>query len=381
MKIQWHDSISELSKDQWDSMDNTRYPFTRFAFLEALESSGSVSQQTGWQPHHLSVKDSHDNCIAVMPMYKKIHSFGEYVFDWAWADAYERNGFPYYPKLLNAIPFTPSTGPRILFSDTLDASDQSATLEFISQSIKDFLEPQEMSSWHCLFLEYSSAEALESQDFLLRKGCQFHWFNKSYACFDDFLDRLASRKRKSIKRERRKVKEQSISLKRLMGNEISEELCEAFYQFYQNTYWLRGQKGYLSLAFFKKILQDMPEQIMMNMAYFENKPVAAALYLFNDQCLFGRYWGCSENFDNLHFETCYYQGIEYCIENNIQRFDPGAQGEHKVPRGFEPIETWSAHWIVHPGFRDAISRFLDEETLSINQYIEDAKTLLPFKSS
>ena len=380
MKSQFHQSINDFSTQQWNALCPPSYPFIRHEFLSALEDSNTINTDSGWTPQHLSVS-ADDKLLALMPLYLKDHSFGEFVFDWAWADAYERNGFQYYPKLMTAIPFTPATGPRILLHPELEAPEQLEVLKYITDTIKSQCETQQLSSWHTLFPSYQLAETLEAEELLIRKGCQFHWHNKSFKHFDDFLALLASRKRKSIKRERRKVAEQNIELKRLPGKEITPSLLEAFYEFYQNTYAVRGQKGYLNLEFFQRIIESMPENILMNVANRGDTPVAAAFCFLDKECLYGRYWGCNQSFDNLHFETCYYQGIEHCIEHNIPRFDPGAQGEHKVPRGFEPTETWSTHWITHPGFKDAIGRFLKEEARSIDHYIQEAKTLLPFKSS
>lgn len=378
MDAQFHSSVASIGSEIWNRLRHNDYPFLRYEFFDALEQSQCTSIKSGWQPHHLTLSDN-GNVVAIMPLYLKHHSYGEYVFDWAWADAYQRHGYNYYPKLLNAIPFTPATGPRILFDNSVDVTQ---CLPKLIEVIKHECEDREVSSWHCLFPDKDFSEQLFPHNTLQRSGHQYHWLNQNYRNFDDFLDHFNSRKRKNLRKERQKVAEQGIELVLKAGKEISEQEWELFYQFYHLTYFKRsGRQGYLNQDFFRRISATMPEQIAMAVASYKNQMVAGALFFFDDTTLFGRYWGCSHEFEFLHFEACYYQGIEYAIANKLQRFDPGAQGEHKIQRGFTPIETHSNHWIAREDFRLAIERFLIEEKKYNNEYLQDARTLLPFKET
>ncbi len=371
-KVNLHSSIDTIEASRWDALCESGYPFIRHAFLHALEASGSVSAETGWQPLHLEVMQG-DTCILVMPLYLKSHSWGEYVFDWAWADAYERNGLAYYPKLLNAIPFTPASGPRY---GTSLSSVEAASL--IPELLEQVMRQMGASSWHTLFPPARDIQSAGAPP-LKRMGCQYHWFNQNYRNFDDFLSRFNARKRKAVKRERRKVQEQGLQLQPLRGDQIQPEHLDRFYHFYQSTYLKRGRQGYLSAEFFHRLHESMPEQMLLIQAALNDIPVAAALYFVGEDTLYGRYWGCSADFDSLHFETCYYQGIEYCIKHGLKRFDPGAQGEHKIQRGFEPVRTWSLHRIADPRFEQAIEAFLEEERGLMEQQIAELTTWLPFR--
>ncbi len=373
LELKIHTSIRDAGQDTWDRLCGTDYPFLRYEFLDALEQSGSVGPQTGWQPLHL-VAEQDGAAVAVMPLYLKTHSYGEYVFDWSWADAYQRHGLDYYPKLVTAIPFTPATGPRIGC-----AGPVTDLMPAIIDAVKQLAERFGASSWHGLFIEPPIQEAMQQADLTLRLGTQYHWFNENFTDFDHFLQKFASRKRKNVRRERQKVAEQQINLRRIEGTSISAEQLNTFYEFYQNTYLKRGRTGYLTPEFFRLLHRQMPEQLLLVIAEKNDRPVAGALSLKSSSTLYGRYWGCAEDYDSLHFETCYYQGIEYCIENGLARFDPGAQGEHKIQRGFVPIETWSGHWIRHPGFADAIRRAMDEERKAMRQQIDELTTWLPFR--
>ncbi|GAA0686866.1 GNAT family N-acetyltransferase [Marinobacterium maritimum] len=371
-KVNLHSSIEGIEASRWDALCDPSYPFMRHAFLHALEASGSVSAKTGWQPLHLEVMQD-NTCVLVMPLYLKSHSWGEYVFDWAWADAYERNGLAYYPKLLNAIPFTPASGPR--YGTSLSEAE---ALSLIPEVLEQVMQEVNASSWHCLFPPAYMVEHT-AKPVLKRLGCQYHWFNRDYREFDDFLARFNARKRKSVKRERRKVKEQGIQLQCLSGSQVQPEQLDQFYHFYQSTYLKRGRQGYLSADFFHRLHQTMPEHLLLVEARREDLSIAGALYFIGERTLYGRYWGCSADHDSLHFEACYYQGIEYCIEHGLQRFDPGAQGEHKIQRGFEPVETWSLHRIADPRFQQAIEAFLEEERDLMEQQIAELTTWLPFR--
>jgi uncharacterized protein len=366
-------NIDQINADVWNTLCATDYPFLRHEFLAALEHSGSVGGQSGWQPYHLTTYQG-DELVAVMPLYIKNHSYGEYVFDWAWAEAYQRHNLNYYPKLVTAIPFTPATGPRLCTGVGVDKKALMAAIVENIQSQKD-----RFSSWHLLFPETNELEHWQQTELSTRTGCQFHWFNRHYQSFDDFLNSFTSRKRKNIKRERRRVVEQGITLQPLTGQQISEQHLQDFFVFYQATYMKRGQQGYLTLDFFLQLRRTMASQLVLVMAEKNGQAIAAALCLRDANTLYGRYWGCLEEYECLHFEACFYQGIEFCIANNIQRFDPGAQGEHKILRGFEPIKTWSLHWLAHQGFRAAVDDFLGQEKLGMAQYKRQAATMLPFK--
>ena len=376
MKVEFLNSIEEISKDQWDGIHTNRYPFLKYEFLKCLEITKCVSSDQGWQPMH-AVVYKEGKLIAAMPLYVKTDSQGEFIFDWSWADAYYRNGLEYYPKLVSSIPFTPATGPRILFSNN---SKREVIVNKISESLKKLSEDQKFSSVHILLAEKEEINQFSQEDFSLRTSYSFHWFNNNYRNFDMFLEDMTSRQRKNIKKERGKILQQDVTLSRIKGSEITVEMMEIFYQFYQVTYLKRGMRGYLNFDFFKTIIQVIPESIMLVLA--ENKNgnfVAGALNFYDDKKLYGRYWGCLEEYDSLHFETCYYQGIEFCIESGLESFDPGVQGEHKIKRGFCPIETYSAHWIKDIRFKEAIDDFLEKERAHILEYNQDRKVLLPFK--
>ena len=355
-----------------------QYPFLANAFLQALEDSGSINADTGWEPCHIDLhKNSPDHVF--MPLYVKTHSYGEYVFDWVWANAYERKGLPYYPKLLSAIPFSPATGPR-LRNDNGCLSTGDPGKKILAQ-IKMVAEQTRASGWHLLFPDEHTRKLFVDQDLMERSGVQFHWFNRGYENFDHFLAGFVSRKRKMVRKERRSIAAQNLSTTMLRGPEISSDLWLFFYGLYQNTYLKRsGTDGYLTREFFLQIGETMAEQIAMAIAYDGDNPVACALYLFDDETLFGRYWGCIREYDHLHFELCYYQGIDFAIANGLKKFDAGAQGEHKLLRGFEPVETYSLHWIRHPGFAEAIAQFIEQEGIENARYMAQARSVLPYRN-
>ena len=376
MKIKKISSISEIDAKSWNNLVDDNYPFIRHEFLLALEESGSVSLKTGWQPQHLLVY-SDSEFIGCMPMYLKFHSRGEYVFDHQWAQAYMQQGMEYYPKWLSAIPFTPCQGKRIYSRSNIETP---AILKFIFEYIQENVDQYAISSWHCLFPEAEQAELLHSTGLSLREDVQFHWINRNYRDFIDFLETFNSRNRKKIKRERRRMIEQGIRLLRIPGQQISDSQLQVFYEFYQLTYLKKGMHPYLNKEFFIKTVESMPEQLLLVLATQNNNYISAALSFISDDTLYGRYWGCFDEFHCLHFETCYYQGLEFCIENGIKTFNSGAQGEHKIARGFEPVITYSAHWFKHSMFAKAIDNFLDRETPAIEQYKNETTDFLPFKN-
>ena len=376
MQITFISHIAQINAAQWNALCSDDYPFVRYEFLHALEVSGSVGKGTGWLPQHLVIHEG-DELIAAMPLYIKSHSYGEYVFDWSWADAYKRYGMDYYPKLINAIPFTPCTGARLLLKN---ANQQSEFLPQMVKAIKNQAEKLNASSWHCLFPTQELSRELESLKISQRIATQFHWFNRDYKSWDDFVGAMNSRKRKNINKERRAVAEQGITFVAKTAEEISSEDWQLFYQFYCNTYLKRsGHTGYLTEAFFNVLRENFAENCLIIIAQHETQPIAAALFFKDSKTIYGRYWGCVAEYDFLHFETCYYQGIDYAIKNNLQRFDGGAQGEHKIARGFEPVTTYSNHWLARAEFQQAIDHFLASEKPSVELYVQDAKTYLPFK--
>lgn len=380
MEIRFIDSIHTIDAAQWNLLCPANYPFVRHGFLAALEASGCISAATGWQPQHLLVVND-GQLVAAMPGYIKTHSYGEYVFDWAWAEAYHRHGFDYYPKWINAIPFTPCSGVRLLCHDPNNVAEYLAA---IIPALEIHCAEQELSGWHCLFPDATLSAHFQAQAIQQRLGCQFHWFNRGYIQFDDFLAQMNSRKRKNILKERRQVIEQGFRFIHKTGAQLTPADWDLFYRLYRNTYLKRsGHQGYLSAQFFHLLGVTMSENLVMicaeNSAVAATGTIAAALFLRDDHTLYGRYWGCQEEYQFLHFETCYYQGIEFAIANQLQRFDGGAQGEHKIARGFEPVLTYSNHWLSSPIFRPAIEQFIAQEADSIRRYADDARTSLPFK--
>lgn len=369
-------SLSQVNAKDWDRLANAYHPFNSYAFLSALETSGSVNVESGWQPHHLLIYQK-DRLVGMLPLYRKTHSYGEYVFDFAWANAYHQHGLSYYPKLVSAIPFTPVTGERLILDNELSIVQ---ILPDLLHELQTLSESLELSSFHCLFVPEQTSQVLLQNGLPQRKSVQFQWFNRSYQSFNHFLQSLTARRRKSIKKERQKVTQTDVEINRVTGTDISQEKMDFFYQCYRQTYLKRsGHDGYLTQDFFTQILSSMPENLMLVIASQGQQPIAAALYVHNEHQLCGRYWGALKELDGLHFECCYYQGIEFCIENNIPSFNPGTQGEHKILRGFEPIFCYSNHWLREPAFHHAIERFVEQESPEINRYKTQAAELLPFK--
>ena len=376
-EIRLLDSIHAIDAHHWNALWDSDYPFIQHQFIAALEDSGCTSTNSGWTPSHLIVEEG-GHLIAAMPIYLKNHSYGEYVFDWSWADAYRTHGLNYYPKLVNAIPFTPATGPRLA---TAAGYSRDLLIAEIHAFLSDYCQQHDISSWHTLFHSETDNQRWKQQKLLSRIGCQFHWKNQNFANFDQFLTTFNSRKRKAVRKERKQVTEAGVSLIRLCGSDISVDDWELFYRFYHTTYLKRsGNSGYLNREFFQTIATTMPAQILMVKAEKQGRTIAAALCFFDHSHLFGRYWGCIEEVPGLHFEACYYQGIEFAIERKLQLFDPGAQGEHKIQRGFEPVLTYSSHWIADSRFEAAIGDFLRRETPGVLAYQQDCRSYLPFKN-
>ncbi len=380
MKIMQINNLSEISCDKWNQLLDSGYPFLRYEFLAALENSGAVSEHTGWMPRHCLVYDDtfqEQTLVAVMPLYEKTHSYGEYVFDHNWAKAYEHHEIDYYPKWLTAIPFTPCEGNRLLVKQGEDrVKIYGAVIDYLQTKAGE----ENISSWHCLFPTIEEVEIFKQKKLNIREGVQFRWSNQGYTDFEDFLSTFSAKKRKNVKRERRWVNEQEITLRQIPGSQITESQWLAFFQFYQMTYLKRKMSPYLNISFFHELSETMPEQLLMVMAEKRGKYVGAALSLIGGDTLFGRYWGCYDEYHSLHFEACYYQGLEYCIDNKLQRFDSGAQGEHKISRGFEPVTTSSAHWVKDQNFSIAVDRYVRQEAEAMDEYKQQVVKLLPFKN-
>jgi predicted N-acyltransferase len=375
LEFRFHSRIADIDAAQWDALAAGASPFLRHAFLNALEATGCATADTGWAPQHLLLQQE-GRPVAAMPLYLKRHSWGEYVFDWSWADAYRQYGMAYYPKLVSSVPFTPSSGPRLLLAPDVD---RAALTKAIADAVTARAEALGASSWHVLFPTLQEHALLSEAGLRPRIGCQYHWYNRDYTCFEDFLATFNSRKRKNLRKEREAVHGAGIHFRHLSGRDITPALWQTFHGFYQSTYEVRGQQGYLTQAFFEQLGRTMPENLLLVLALHDDTPIAAALSLRDDTTLYGRYWGSRADYQFLHFETCYYQGIDYCITQGLQRFDSGAQGEHKIQRGFEPIITYSNHWIADPRFDAAIGDFLLREAEHIRQYRNDAAQLLPFR--
>ena len=365
--------IDDISAPQWDALVSNKYPFLQHAFLSALEKHGCVGNAVGWIPRHLSYFKN-DQLIAAMPLYEKHNSWGEFVFDHAWADAYQRVGLEYYPKLVNAIPFTPASGQRILFGN---CKQQDAATILVAAA-NSLVEQGKYSGIHCLFPSITDFDLMNQQNAVSRNDCQFHWHNQDYDSFDGFLAALKSKKRKNIKQERRKVAEAGIEIQRLDGHTASEKNWFDFTRVYQKTYDRKYGMPAFNLQFFMQVAESIPDQIQLVLAFKDQTCLAGALMYSDGSSLYGRHWGCEQYVDSLHFEVCYYQGIEFCIERGLQRFDPGAQGEHKVARGFVPTRTQSLHWLGKSPFNQAIAEFVEREQSGVQHYINAVSAHSPY---
>lgn len=368
-------SIESLPAAQWNALSLQGNPFVRHEFLLALERAGCVGGASGWLPDHLVLEGDGGQLLGAVPLYRKQHSWGEFVFDWSWARAYEQAGMRYYPKLVSMPPFTPATGPRLLVAP--DAPPDARTR--LSRELLIHARSERMSSAHLLFVTDEDRAALEQQAFMWRKDCQFHWRNRGYRSFDEFIATFRADKRKKALRERRRVQESGVTFRTLTGAEMTADLWDVVFGFSAATFASHGHEHYLNVDFFRTVAAVMPQAVVVKLAEYQGHPIATAIFFRGGQVLYGRYWGAAADYHSLHFETCYYQGIEYCIEQGLQQFEPGTQGEHKVPRGFEPTATWSAHWIADARFRKAIDHYLGEERTAIDQYILQVEQHLPFR--
>ena len=379
MRLEFVSAIADIGYDAWQSLCSGDYPFMRYEFLHALEHSRACCEETGWQPQHIVVRDKNNTLLAVAPCYLKHHSYGAYIFDWAWADAYRRHGLAYYPKLLAAIPFTPVTGARVAIREHID---RGAIYRLIVDACQSRCRTEQLSSFHVLYPQQAHSQLWYEEGLLPRASYQYHWFNEGYQDFNHFLDGMKSRKRKAIRKERAAVEAQNIDIQRIKGVNVSPQEWRAFHHFYQLTYAKRsGHGGYLPLTFFERLSDTMAEQLLLIVARREDEIVAASLFFMSHNTLFGRYWGCSCELEFLHFELCYYQGIDFCIEHGLSRFDAGAQGEHKIARGFRPIATCSNHWLADQRFHQAVAQYVAEEAAGVDRYLLEAADQLPFSNA
>jgi predicted N-acyltransferase len=362
------EDLAEVPAADWNALVDGQ-PFLRHEFFSALHDTGCASARTGWAPRFITLWEA-GRLTGALPLYLKSHSYGEYVFDWAWADAYHRHGLEYYPKLLSAVPFSPVTGARAI------ASDAARRRRLVDAALE---HARGVSSLHLLFPSRAEAEELADAGLMLRRGVQFHWQNPGYRSFDEFLATLTHDKRKKIKQERRKVRDAGVTLRRKTGAEITREDWKFFTRCYTLTYRAHMSSPYLNLAFFARLGETLGDHVLLVIAEREGRPVAAALDVFTDRTLYGRYWGAVEHIPALHFEACYYQALEFCIERGIAAFEGGAQGEHKMARGFMPQETFSAHWLRHPQFADAVEKFLEREAAGVGRYIDELREHSPFR--
>ena len=380
MKISFHSSIEEISKKEWDSLLNDiNYPFLKHDFLQLLESTSCVGAKTGWIPLHVTISKG-NSLLAGMPLYLKSHSQGEFVFDHSWANAFYQHGLDYYPKLVSSIPHTPASGPRLLIKD---GENKKELFEMIKEGVKNIAARNNISSWHILFPREEEVDFYDDSNLSIRKNAQFIWFNENFKSFEDYINSFRARHRKNVRKERNKIIEQELIIETFSGENLNYDLLNKFYKFYLSTNIKRsGFSGYLTKQFFLNFPATLFKNLVIVFAKKKSNDemVGGSLFFRDDQNLYGRYWGCIEEFDCLHFECCYYQGIDYCIKNKLKKFDPGVQGEHKIKRGFAPTETYSAHWIADERFSEAIEDFVTKEERHINYYLEDAKKLLPFKT-
>ena len=374
------ESFRNIPQKDWDACAGNISPFVSHAFLLALEDSGSANANTGWHGKHLIIEDPNDGIIACAPVYKKEHSYGEYVFDWAWADAYQRAGGLYYPKIQCAVPFTPVSGPRLLARNNLSPECQIKLRKLLATRMFELSTDLNASSVHITFCEEREWKEAQEIGYLQRIDQQFHWQNRNYGNFDDFLGALPSRKRKSIQKERRKVAEAGLQTYKLQGKEITEKHWDFMYHFYRSTTDKKWGPAYLTRQFFSLLAQYMAEKLLLFLIKKNNDIVAGAMHLVGEDTLYGRYWGCSDEFKYLHFEACYYQAIEYAINMGLSNVQAGAQGLHKIQRGYLPVKTYSAHFFRNQNFQDAIKKYLDIETRSVAQEISYLTARSPYKA-
>lgn len=372
----FHSSIEEIGATEWDELDDSDDPFISHVFLAAAERHGAVSADLGWYPRHLVLRNDAGRLCGALPLYLRTHSFGDFSSDWNWPAAFERAGMRYYPKLVSGIPYTPATGPRFLVARGWERS--AVVGQLIAAALQGMREA-DCSSWQCLFVEESQTAELARHGFLLRRGCQFHWHNRGYGDFEDFLATFSSDKRKKVRRERRRVAESGLTLEVRHGDEIDGELWRSIYPHYRSTFERYGNHPAFPPEFFSSAAQGLGKRMVVFLARAGERVVAAAICYRGGGTLYGRHWGAEADYHSLHFELCFYQGIDYCIRHGLSRFDPGAQGEHKVSRGFSPEPTWSAYWIANPGMRRMIGEYLEREQRAVASYQDEMAEHQPYK--
>lgn len=362
LRVERLSGIERMDEAAWRALEPPDFPFFDFEFLRALERSGSVGPRSGWSPVYLVCRDE-GSLLGALPLYLKTDSYGEYIFDWAWAEAYHDHGVPYYPKLVSAVPFTPATGPKLLVRPDLDEKLRAAVVEALLRAARDLADDSGVSSSHALFLPERELDEFEGRGFAIRHSLQFHWRSRGYDEFADYLAALDGKRRRQVSRERRQLGEENLSIERLTGEELTLAHAREMYRFYLGTFDRKWGFPYLTGAFFDEVFRTMGDRVMYARALDgrTGRPIAGALFFPKGRHLYGRYWGASEDRRNLHFELCYYQGIEFAIERGMELFEAGAQGEHKLARGFLPTITYSAHEILHPAFDHAIRRYIAEE--------------------
>jgi predicted N-acyltransferase len=377
MQVEFHHSIDALNQHEWDALVVDGNPFLKYAFHAALEHHDCVGEKFGWLPRHLVVRE-HGRMVGLSPLYIKNNSYGEFVFDHAWADAYQRSGLRYYPKLVSAVPYTPAYGARLLVAPDMDANRLRALMV---DTTREMAKESGFSSMHWLFTTREEGVLLRSMGMLERLGVQFHWSNQGYETFDQFLAQLTTKRRKNIRQERRRVLDAGIGFRVLHGNEVTDDEWRLFSTLYTKTFEERYSLATLNTGFFREVGRFMGEQVILVLAYIGDACIAGALLYRSPTVLYGRHWGALDHYDSLHFETCYYQGIEYAIKHGLQRFEPGAQGEHKIWRGFLPTRTRSYHWIDDPRFSLAIEEFLMREAPVIKDYEKNLFSSSPFRKN
>ena len=376
MRLRQYKSFTEIPATAWNALSGTESPFLCHEYLLALETSGSTTSATGWTPMPITVEDDHGRTLGAVPLWLKSHSYGELVYDFAWAQAYERAGLRYYPKLIAAVPFSPIAAPRLLVAPD---ADRNAVIEALTRGARELAEQTSASSLHWLFTDAADTDTLEQQGNLRRTGFQFHWHNQNYTHFDDFLAGFSADKRKKLKRERRYVQEAGINMEVRSGPDVTPELWDLFYTFYAGNILRHGGMLHLTREFFQTLGRNLPEALVLVLARQGTEYVGAAINLRGQDALYGRYWGGREGFNSLHFEACYYTPIEYCIAQGIKRFEGGAGGEHKLARGFLPVATHSLHWLRHPQFAHAVADFLQRERNGVEVYMDELNEHAPFR--
>jgi predicted N-acyltransferase len=369
--------LAEVAAEDWQALDRAGCPFLDHGFLAELETSGCVGADSGWHPHHLLLRDADGRLTGAVPRYLKTHSWGEFIFDWSWAQSYARAGLDYYPKQLAAVPFTPVAGPRLLVRS--DAADPDAVRTALAAALRQDAADAGHSGAHVNFTTAEDQRVLEDAGFLSRHDCRFLWRNRGYRDFDDFLDGFRADKRKKVKRERRRVAESGIEFRSLAGESIDEATWEIVFGFSERTFLRHGNAHYLTARFLAAVARAQPGAVLVQLAERGGVAVATAIFFQGGGTLYGRYWGSAAPEDSLHFEACYYRGIEHCIAHGLISFDPGTQGEHKLARGFAPTLTSSAHWLAQGEFRAAVARYLERERAAVAEYVAAAATHLPFQ--